>query len=66
LEKDSDYEHFNTIIIDNVTINDVYRVIYSDQKITIKGKEYPCFIDTLMKKFKNHGQIYQPFQPNGP
>jgi spore coat polysaccharide biosynthesis protein SpsF (cytidylyltransferase family) len=66
LEKESDYEHFNTVILENVTINDTYRVVYSDNKITWKGKEYACFIDTLMKKFNNYNQTYQPFEPKGP
>lgn len=66
LEKESDYEHFNTIIIENVRITDLYRVIFSDNKVVIKGKEYMCFSDSLMKKFNNFNQTFQNFDPPGP
>lgn len=66
LEKESDYEQFNSLLLENVTINDTYRVVFSDKKITIKGKEYDCFLDSMMKKLNNYNQKYKSFEPQGP
>lgn len=52
--------------MDNVTINDIYRVIYSDHKIVVKSKEYQCFADSLMKKYNNFNQTFKQFDPIGP
>ena len=53
-------------MLQNVRINDVYRVVYSDEKIVIKDKEYECFMDSLTAKFNNFNLVYKKFDQPGP
>ena len=39
---------------------------YSDSPITVKGREYECFADSIMKKYNNFNQSFTKFEPPGP
>lgn len=38
----------------------------TDQPVVIKGKQYACFTDSMMKKFNNYNQKFQEFDRPGP
>ena len=56
----------SSIVVENVTIDQVYDVIYSDKPFTLRGKPEDSFFGFVMKKNKNFNYSAGPYDHPGP
>ena len=56
----------NQIFVDNVTIDQVYDVIYSDKQFSLRGKPEESFFAYVAKKSKNFNYVAGPYENPGP
>lgn len=55
-----------SVALENVTIDAVYDVIYSDKPFKFKGKEECCFMVHPLKKNGGSNYTITPYKPIGP
>ena len=55
-----------SLLVDNVSIDTVYELVYSDKPFKFKGKEECCFMSHVLKKNGGSQYVTTPYTPPGP